>query len=1310
MAWLWLLCVLLPTFMVSVTANSLPVFESNMTLVLLPEDLPVGAVVFWLVATDPDGDQLTYGISGLHANYFSVTSNTGEVKLVSSLDFETLPSFRITISVNDGHNVQVTKEMQVIVEDRNDNAPVFLNTEFSTSIKETLPVGSVVFSVLAEDKDTGSSGLVEYFIEKVIPSTDNSKDLFRILVNGSIVLNDTLSYNNKSAFYQLELKACDSGGLLNNTLVTQCSQPVFVSISVIDEPDLDPQFVREFYSASVSEDATLGTSVLAVEAVDSDKGVNYNVTYNITNSTRPGWFCIEKDGVITVCGPLDREQLLLDNEEVQIQVTATEEKPNIYQQEAKVSTWVTIKVTDVNDHKPEFYNCSLQNCTFSPQEAQDNFTGYVDEHASARISIDGLTMVAYDPDQGANGTFLLSLNGTDAEAFNVSPERAAVSVSVQVVVKNSEMVDYEKKTEMQVQVVATDSVSGNYSVATVTIHLRNINDHRPVFSKSLYELTVPENSPTGFLVTDSIEATDLDGDEWGPITYSLLPGAGEDLFEVEPKSGNVTVKNGTLLDREKQAMYYLTMQATDGGNQSTTTMLQITLLDVNDNPPVVRGSYNIFVPEEDGDVSVTIQAYDDDQPGTNNSRLLFSLLPGSYSQNFSIDPDTGLLRNLEPLDREAIDPALEGRIVLTVHVADCGEPSLSTDVNVTITVEDINDNLPIFNQSSYEFFVMERVPGALVGTVKAWDADQTAANNRISFSLSGTGANNFILQSIVLALGWAEGHLWLLPDVSLDYETQKLFNLTVSAENPGPQGLESTANITVVVVDVNDEPPTLDAVSLQSISVAENGSEHGQVAQVIAQDVDTNALLRIELVDVLCTKAGVDVGSVCHGWFSVDTNGSVYINQSEAIDYEVCHLVTLVVRAQDLATDLGFDAYSSNGSLLINIKDKNDNTPYFLPNNQTFVIIPELVLPNQQVASVQARDEDSEDNGIIKFSILKADFVPKDGATNPVQVFRISQSVEAGLYTGSIELVTNLDSTLQGTYQVTVQAQDQPAMDPALETQTTLNLFTVDQSYRVRLQFSTSREDVGANMEEIKAALIQATRTSVYVVTIQNIDSMARARVNSYMDAYFVFSNGSALTLTELNVMIRKDQDALRQLLQLGLVVVSSQETQEFNQTQLLTNVIIGLVVSLVLVLVIMITALVCFRKSYHRKLRAMKAGKEARKTPIETMTPAAAIPGTNVYNTDRANPMLDLPTKDLGLECHSSSDLDYHSLNSLDENSVDLDTDSKEFKRKDLPHNPPESDSEPLTAALSGRSAGKSGQQQRELSFTNPGLDTTDL
>lgn len=80
-----------------------------------------------------------------------------------------------------------------------------------------------------------------------------------------------------------------------------------------------------------------------------------------------------------------------------------------------------------------------------------------------------------------------------------------------------------------------------------------------------------------------------------------------DIFEVDPASGNLTVRNSELLDREKQAVYYLTLQATDGGNLSSSTMLHIYLLDINDNAPVVSGSYNIFVQEEEGNVSVTIQ-------------------------------------------------------------------------------------------------------------------------------------------------------------------------------------------------------------------------------------------------------------------------------------------------------------------------------------------------------------------------------------------------------------------------------------------------------------------------------------------------------------------------------------------------------------------------------------------------------------------------------------------------------------------------------------------------------------------------------
>ncbi|XP_066128377.1 cadherin-related family member 2 isoform X1 [Saccopteryx bilineata] len=1309
MAWLRLSCLLLPALIMSVAANVAPTFLSNMTLVTLPEDLPVGAEAFWLVAEDQDQDPLTYGISGSKAYFFTVTSATGEVKLASPLDYETLYWFTVNISVSDGYNNAAVRELQVIVEDRNDNAPVFKTTNFSTSISETMPIGSLVFMVLAEDKDTGSAGAVKYYVEEVIPSTGDSKDLFRILPSGSIILSGSLSYNNKSAFYQIKLSACDTGGLYNNSFITLCSSPVFLSISVIDQPDLDPQFVRELYSASVPEDAPQGTSVLKVEAVDRDKGINDGVTYIISNSTKPGWFDIGPDGVIRVDGSLDREQLLEEDEEVQVQVTATEMHPNIYGQEAKVSIWVTLRVTDANDHKPEFFNCSLPTCTFAPQEAQASFTGSVDEHASTRIPIEDLAMVVHDPDKGSNGTFLLSLRGPDAAAFSVSPSKAAGSADVQVLVRDPEMVDYEKQPVMLVQVVATDSVSGNSSEALVTIHLRDINDHRPTFPHSLYNLSVYEHSKVGYVVTNSIHAFDPDMGEWGHITYRLLPGNGADIFEVDPDSGTVRVRNSELLDREKQAVYYLTLQAIDGGNLSSSTTLQVHLLDINDNKPVVSGSYNIFVQEEEGNVSVTIQAHDNDQPGTDNSRLYFSLLPSPYRHNFSVDPDTGLLRNLGLLDREAIDFTLEGQIVLTVHVADCGVPFLSTEVNVTITVEDINDNLPIFNQPNYTFPVRERDPGVLVGVVKAWDADQTEANNRISFSLSGNGANNFMLRGSVLGSGWAEGLLWLPSDMSLDYETQTAFRLNVRAENPGPQGAEATAEISVSVEDVNDEPPTLDSASLRGICVAENGSQHGVVAQVVAQDVDTDSQLEVQFVTVICTKASVDVGSLCRGWFSVLINGSVLINQSEAIDYETCDLVTLVVRAYDLTTDPRFQAYSDNGSLLITIEDINDNEPYFLPENKTFVIIPELVIPNQQVASVRARDNDSGNNGAILFSILQVDFITKDGAMIPFQgFFRVSTSSEADVFIGNIELVTSLDSTLQGTYQVTVQARDRPLVPPAQEANITLNLFTVDQSYRVRLQFSTSKEEVGANTEEIKAALAQVTRTTIYIVDIKDIKSMTRARGRSYLDAYFVFSNGSALTLDELNVIIRSDQDSLVQLLKLGLVVVGSQEVQESDLPKLLSSVAIGLGVALLLVIVIMIMALMCTRKSYHRKLRAIKAAKEARNTAAGVLPSASAIPGTNMYTTERANPVLNLCTKELDFESQSSSsDLDHLSLNSLDDNSVDLENNKQRIKMEPQ-GSPVGPEAEPLSVVLAGRQAGVGGQQG--LSFTNAGLDTTDL
>lgn len=542
MAWPWVTSLLLPALLMSVAANKPPSFTSNMTTVKIPEDKYVGETVFWMTVTESSQGPLTFGISGGNSSFFSVARDTGQVTLEAPLDYETLPYFIITISVSNSQN-SVSKQMSVIIEDRNDNEPVFTNTDFSISINETDPPGTEIYQAKAVDRDTGAAGSVTYSINGTVPNNNETSHLFSIENNGSIILKDKLSYNNKSSSYQLQLGACDKGGeYLGKKDFIQCSRPFYLSIAVVDMPDLDPQFLREFYSASVSEDALEGTSVLTVEAVDGDRGLNWKLSYNITNSTKPHWFTINpSSGVIQVAGPLDREELLDKNEEVLVQVTATEEKVNIFNEKAKSSTLVTLRVTDVNDNIPEFFNCSIQDCGFTTQEQQLVFTGSVDEHASPRIPVDGLTMVVYDPDKGLNGTFELTLEGPDATAFSISPTRAAGSAEVQILVKESSLVDFEDKPSMMVTVMATDTQSKKTSEAQVTIQLKDINDHRPIFLENLYNCSVQENC-TENVVCENITAYDRDQGEWGVITYSLIPGSGSDNFEVEPTSGKLMAK------------------------------------------------------------------------------------------------------------------------------------------------------------------------------------------------------------------------------------------------------------------------------------------------------------------------------------------------------------------------------------------------------------------------------------------------------------------------------------------------------------------------------------------------------------------------------------------------------------------------------------------------------------------------------------------------------------------------------------------------------------------------------------------------
>ncbi|RMB96641.1 hypothetical protein DUI87_26706 [Hirundo rustica rustica] len=1373
----WHSLVLLPFLLAAVSGNTVPIF--NMTIFYVPEDLELGQFAFQLVAYDLDNDPLTYQITGIDAFYFSANSKSGRVTLRNSLDRELKAKLTITAGVSDGVNNEVSQKVTIIVEDRNDNAPVFQHLPYNAVIPENESLHSIIYTVFANDSDTGNASKVSYGIEEVIPDNMKNLQLFYILPNGSVVLNGSLDYA-KNTFYQIKILA-------------------------------------QVGTVRAGVQGCQGTTVLTVTAMDQDTGVNDEIFYIITNASVP--FVINNiTGTITVSKPLDREQL--PSEEVLLEVTAREKHLDIHGKVAQTSTLVTVLVTDVNDNKPQFYNCSLSSCNFSAS-AQNNFTGSIVEHSSSRLPVSNLSIVAHDPDkagvcpwcwvvvpvsvlaapltlalvplrQGINSSFELSLQGPNADAFTVFPRTIAGTGEVQILVQNSTLVDYEISHVMVVQIIANDT--GNptdcCSTATVTIDLIDSNDHIPEFPQSTYNLSVMENSPDGTVISPNITAYDPDSGVLGQITYQLLPETIREIFMVNATTGALLVYNGSLLDRETRSIYYANLQAKDGGNLVGTTVLEITVLDANDMAPVIIGSYFISV-EEGQNVSTRIQAIDNDEPDSLNSKLGFKILPGPFSNNFTINADTGEMHSTEPLDREALEDE-SGQMVVTVMVYDHGEPPLNTTVNVTITVGDLNDNIPVFLNKSYEFSVFEDSPGSLVGEVNATDADRTEINSRISFRLErGSGSSNFLIRSTRLGPGNYSGQLSVDPDMSLDYDTlqQKFFTLTVLAENTAADnaGDKASVPVTVHILDVNDESPTILPGSLRDVSVAENGTQRGVIRTLDAFDPDTNHSLVFEQLAVACFKGDSGAEDVCRHWIVLEPNGEVRVNSLD-IDYEVCDRVLLTLRVEDLYTEKG-NCYSQNGTaptarcfhrhwarqvlgpasptsckklwaagrelgglaqregaptyfdlsflggqssprkqrmvlqgfsvgdqssafgtfaetLRIIIVDVNDNMPVFEAISETFVVVPEVSPVDLQVATVKATDADSGLGGTITFSIISVVFVEENGVIRPFgNLFRVSTTLNKGTYIGSIQVASNLDESLKGQYQVTVEARD--GEEPVHRVQTVLNIFTVDQSYRIRLQFLSTVEEVQSNSENIncKGALTTVTKAAVYVVGIRSTEDTRDTHVDakSVMEAYFVYSNGTALDVNDLSTLIQSNPVGLAELVNLGLAVIGPGEVTKPTKEIELIGIIAGLAAFLLIFILIMTLVLVLTTRSYKRKLNAMKALKVATTFNPATAQQGAGIPGTNQYNAEGANPMLNHPldpSHDLGF--HEDS-ISVTSMNSLDENTVNAPADDN-FKVEQVKMQPTDpTDKEVLVAALNLK-------EPTKTAYLNTTFTTTDL
>ncbi|KZC14307.1 Cadherin-23 [Dufourea novaeangliae] len=671
------------------------------------------------------------------------------------------------------------------------------------------------------------------------------------------------------------------------------------------------------------------SAVRCLRAVDGDKGINNKVTYSITQGPRYLFDIDASSGLVFTRAQLDREAEENAEGAFVLEITVREVSKTV--PAPSVSTEVTIILTDVNDETPRFrssrYRAEINEN--APYNTPVNFIG------------DAIPE-AYDHDLGTNGTFRIFIDGDDG-IFDVTPSRGINEAPFLIRVKNSSKLDFESKSEVNFTLIAKEvvQVKPKYSIVPVTVFVKDQNDNYPEFTENIYEVSIPENCAVGTTVA-WVQALDEDSGNFGTrgIRYTHLGGSIGHALTMDPFTGVITVKElGPSFDRELVSRHYLTVEARDdlGKGNRNTAQLIVNVNDVNDNAPVfLQNKYEaVLLENEDNfESSLIVEAFDIDLNGTKNSQVIYALVAGEFSRNFSIDPKRGTIVPTTPLDYEAL-PISQGHketsvrpLRLTVRARDAGTPSLSSDAPLIIYLKDINDNAPAFERTLYKRSIPEDLAGGTsVVQVKAWDKDLSPPNNKLVYRIQSGAGDKFVISPESGVIRVAPGSN-LDPDLTSSKTTR--YSLNVFAIDSGTE-IQRTAEVLVniTIVDVNNKPPVF--IDPGTVTIREN-TQASYVHRIVANDPDIAPILRYR-IDPNSSEARNEEGTLIKIQ-EYDYLSALELNALDGLlrvvkllDRERVETIRLGLVVEDLAAVRGIQ--SALATLYIIIEDENDNNPRF---------------------------------------------------------------------------------------------------------------------------------------------------------------------------------------------------------------------------------------------------------------------------------------------------------------------------------------------------------------------------------------------
>ncbi|XP_054978507.1 protocadherin-11 X-linked [Sorex araneus] len=757
----------------------------DLNLSLIPDKSLTSPMQFKLVYKT--GDVPLIRIQEGTGEIFTTGARIDREKLCAGISVEARCFYEVEVAVLPDEIFRLVK-IRFMIEDINDNAPLFPATVMNISIPENSAINSRYALPGAIDPDIGINGVQNYQLIKgqsifgldVVETPEGDK-------MPQLIVQNELDREEKDT-YVMKVKVEDGG-------FPQRSSTAILQISVADTNDNHPVFMENEIEVSIPENTPVGTSVTQLHATDADIGENAKIHFyfsNLVSNIAKRLFHLNTTtGLITVKEPLDREES--PNHKLLVLASDGGLVP--------ARAMVIVNVTDINDNVPSIDIRYIINPI--------NGTVALSENAPLNTKIALITVTDKDADHNGEVTCF-----TDHEV----PFRLRPVFSNQFLLETAAYLDYEFTREYAIKLLASDAGKPSLNQSSMfLVKVKDENDNAPVFTQPFISLSVPENNSPGIQLT-KISATDADSGRNAEITYLLGVDAPSE-FTLDHHTGILTAVK--KLDREKQEKYSFTVLARDNGIPPimTNATVLVTVLDQNDNSPIfTHNEYNFYVPENlprhgtVGLITVTDPDYGE------NSAVILSIL--DVNKEFTIDPQTGVIRPNISFDREK-----QESYTFYVKAEDGGTIPCSSTSKVTINVVDVNDNKPVFvvpsSNYSYELVLPSTIPGTVVFTVVAIDND-TGMNAELRYSIVGGNTKGLFI------IDQTTGNITLKEKCVV--ADRGLHRLAVKAKDLG-------------------QPDSLFSVVIVNVFINESVTNATLIRELVHKNIQTPVIQNIEIAD-----------------------------------------------------------------------------------------------------------------------------------------------------------------------------------------------------------------------------------------------------------------------------------------------------------------------------------------------------------------------------------------------------------------------------------------------------------------------------